>query len=167
MPTLRTRVARLAIEDLELKPQLVAALRRAGARGELVLHLATRGNRYEIKVYQDGDTFDAEMFTSGRRTGAANNYNHFQMVNRIGTMVADAAEIDGINYRKVMHNPAALNIRLASADLDELEDVLGVWEDNEGKADILLTLARGDDDFRHDLLALAPPQEAVVDKDTG
>jgi hypothetical protein len=38
---------------------------------------------------------------------------------------------------------------------DELEEVLGVWEDNEGKADMLRDFKRDPAAFKHDLLALA------------
>lgn len=67
-----------------------------------VLHLATRGSRYEIKVFCDGsDYYKAVSYTRGKERGAATGYNHSQMQDWIGKAIRSARIIDGITYRVI------------------------------------------------------------------
>lgn len=70
-------------------------------RGEVVFEAATRGGKYRLVVYQEGDRYTMRSYTGGSEAGAAVGYTRDQMAKRLHDTLYSARWYDNIDYRIV------------------------------------------------------------------
>lgn len=64
----------------------------------LVFEAATKGKKYSIKVYKDGDKYNSREFTKGNEVGRKIGYDKEQITKSISDVIKYSSQIDGINY---------------------------------------------------------------------
>jgi hypothetical protein len=72
-----------------------------------VCHLATRGKRYEVRVYEETHgNFVIRSFTRGALSSGSYGLSREAAASRLKSLVGNARDTDGINYRMVSRDPA-------------------------------------------------------------